>query len=98
MIIGDRIRTMREEKKLSQGDIERVQDCHIARVENGHAVPAIDTLEKIARPLECPRYQLFYEGEEPPKLPNLPTRKSSNALHGAELAKRRVTSTNFADC
>jgi hypothetical protein len=35
-------------------------------------------LEEIARALECPLYQLFYEGEEPPKLPNLPKRKSSN--------------------
>jgi hypothetical protein len=34
--------------------------------------PAIETLEKIARALECPLYQLFYEGEEPPKLPNPP--------------------------
>jgi hypothetical protein len=33
---------------------------------------------RIARALECPLYQLFYEGEEPPKLPNFPTRKSPN--------------------
>ena len=58
MIIGDRLRAMREEKKLSQGDIE--------------------TLEKLARALECPLYQLFYDGEEPPKLPNLPKGKSSD--------------------
>jgi transcriptional regulator with XRE-family HTH domain len=81
MIIGDRIRGMREEKKLSQGDIEKrtgLLRCYISRVEIGHTVPAIETLEKIARALECPLYQLFYEGEEPPKLPNLPKRKSSN--------------------
>jgi transcriptional regulator with XRE-family HTH domain len=101
MIIGDRIRTMREEKKLSQGDIEkrtRLLRCYISRVENGHTVPAIETLEKIARALECPLYQSFYEGEEPPKLPNLPKRKSLNDVAWAVLEKRRVTSKTFADC
>jgi transcriptional regulator with XRE-family HTH domain len=83
MIIGDRLREMREEKKLSQGDIEKrtgLLRCYISRVENGHTVPAIETLEKMARALECPLYQLFYEGEEPPKLPNLLKRKSSDEI------------------
>ena len=83
MIIGDRLREMREEKKLSQGDIEKrtgLLRCYISRVENGHTVPAIETLEKLARALEIPLYQLFYEGEEPPKLPNLPKRKSSDDI------------------
>ena len=73
MIIGDRLREMREEKKLSQGDIENrtgLLRCYISRVENGHTVPAIETLEKIARALEIPLYQLFYDGEKPPLLPN----------------------------
>jgi transcriptional regulator with XRE-family HTH domain len=80
MIIGDRLREMREAKKLSQGDIEKrtgLLRCYISRVENGHTVPAIETLEKMARALEVPLYQLFYEGEEPPKLPDLLKRKSS---------------------
>jgi len=47
-------------------------------VENGHTVPAIETLEKMARALEVPLYQLFYDGEEPPKLPNLPKGKSAD--------------------
>jgi transcriptional regulator with XRE-family HTH domain len=83
MIIGDRLREMREEKKLSQGDIEKrtgLLRCYISRVENGHTVPAIETLEKMARALECPLYQLFYEGEEPPKLPNLLKRKASDEI------------------
>jgi transcriptional regulator with XRE-family HTH domain len=83
MIIGDRLREMREEKKLSQGDIEKrtgLLRCYISRVENGHTVPAIETLEKMARALECPLYQLFYEGEEPPKLPNILKRKSSEEI------------------
>ncbi len=83
MIIGDRLREMREEKKLSQGDIEKrtgLLRCYISRVENGHTVPAIETLEKMASALEVPLYQLFYEGEEPPKLPNLLKRKSSDDI------------------
>jgi hypothetical protein len=33
---------------------------------NGHTVPAISTLEKLARALEVPLYELFYEGKNPP--------------------------------
>jgi transcriptional regulator with XRE-family HTH domain len=80
MIIGDRLREVREGKKLSQGDIEKrtgLLRCYVSRVENGHTVPAIETLEKLARALETPLYQLFYDGEEPPKMPNLAKRKSS---------------------
>jgi len=83
MIIGDRLRALREEKKFSQGDIEKrtgLLRCYISRVENGHTVPAIETLEKLARALEVPLYQLFYDGEEPPVLPNLPKRKSADDI------------------
>jgi transcriptional regulator with XRE-family HTH domain len=83
MIIGDRLRSLREEKKLSQGDIEKrtgLIRCYVSRVENNHTIPAIETLEKMARALEIPMYQLFYDGEEPPKLPNLSKRKSSDDI------------------
>jgi transcriptional regulator with XRE-family HTH domain len=83
MIIGDRLRALREEKKLSQGDIEKrtgLLRCYISRVENGHTVPAIETLENLARAFEVPLYQLFYDGEEPPELPNLPKRKSASEI------------------
>jgi hypothetical protein len=30
--------------------------------------------------LEVPLYQLFYDGEEPPKLPNLPKRKTGDDI------------------
>src|SRR5260370_38168085 len=81
MIIGDRLRALREEKHFSQGDIEKrtgLLRCYISRVENGHTVPAIETLEKMARALEVPLYQLFYEGEEPPQVPSILMRKSSD--------------------
>jgi transcriptional regulator with XRE-family HTH domain len=83
MIIGERLRELREEKKLSQGDIEKrtgLLRCYLSRVENGHTVPAIETLEKLARALEVPLYRLFYEGEEPPKMPNLPKRTTADDI------------------
>jgi transcriptional regulator with XRE-family HTH domain len=68
-----------ESRRISRkGDIEKrtgLLRCYISRVENGHTVPAIETLEKLARAMEVPLYQLFYDREEPPKLPNLPKRK-----------------------
>ena len=63
MVIGDRLRELREQKQMSQGDIEKrtgLLRCYISRVENGHTVPAVETLEKFARALEVPMYQLFY--------------------------------------
>jgi len=85
MIIGDRLRALREEKSLSQGDIEKRTGLvrpYISRIENNHTVPAIETLEKMARALEIPMYQLFYDGDEPPKLLNLPKRKTDEDLWG----------------
>lgn len=70
MLIGDRLRALREDKKLSQGHIEQrtgLLRCYISRVENGHTVPAVETLEKFARALEVPLYQLFHDGDESPK-------------------------------
>ena len=75
MVISDRSRAIREQKDLSQVDIEQrtgLKRCYVSRVENGHTVPSIETLEKLARALEVPMYQLFYEGEEPPEVPSLP--------------------------
>ena len=95
MIIGDRLRALREEKKLSQGDIEKrtgLLRCYISRVENGHTVPAIETLEKMARALEVPLYQLFYDGEEPPELPNLPKRKTADEDCLGQLPEKKLAS------
>jgi transcriptional regulator with XRE-family HTH domain len=85
MIIGERLRVLREEKKFSQGEIEKrtgLLRCYTSRVENGHTVPSVETLEKYARALEVPIYKLFYDSEEPPKLPNLLKRKSADDILG----------------
>ncbi len=83
MVIGTRLRALREDRKFSQGDIEKrtgLLRCYISRVENGHTVPSIETLEKLAAALEIPLYQLFYEGDEPPPLPNLSKRATTEEL------------------
>jgi len=91
MLIGTRLKTLREERDLSQGDIEKrtgLLRCYISRVENGHTVPSLETLERLATALELPLYQLFYEGEEPPPLPNLSKRRTTEELAlDAEQAK-----------
>lgn len=86
MVIGDRIRAIRQAKKLSQGDVEHrtgLLRCYTSRIENGHTVPSLETLEKFARALEVPLYQLFYDGDEPPKPPRLPRSRTGEDLWGS---------------
>jgi transcriptional regulator with XRE-family HTH domain len=64
MKIGTAIRAHRLEKGLSQGDIEKktgLLRCYLSRVENGHTVPSLDTLSKIANALDLPITQFFAE-------------------------------------
>jgi transcriptional regulator with XRE-family HTH domain len=68
-MIGERIRILREASKLSQGDTQErtgLVRCYISRVENGHTVPALETLEKFARGLKIPLYQILYDAELTP--------------------------------
>jgi transcriptional regulator with XRE-family HTH domain len=83
MAIGARIRQLREQKKLSQGDIERMTGllrCYTSRVENGHTIPSLETLERYAAALGLPLYQLFYTGDEPAPTPNLTPRQTLEEL------------------
>lgn len=51
LYIGTVIRNYRTGRGLSQGDIERrtgLLRCYLSRVENGHTVPSLETLAKIA--------------------------------------------------
>src|SRR6266478_7697522 len=110
MVIGNRLRELRESKQLSQGDIEKwtgLLRCYISRVENGHTVPAIETLEKMARALEVPMYRLFHDGEVPTSLSKLKPPKDDNEFgsRGAQadylsklrrlLAKMEPSDQNF---
>lgn len=73
MDVGYRLRQIRELRNLSQGDIEKrtgLLRCYVSRVENGHTVPSIETLEKMSRALEISMYQLFLD-LEPASAPDL---------------------------
>jgi len=100
MVIGDRLRELREQKNLSQGEIEKrtgLLRCYISRVENGHTVPAVETLEKFAHALKVPLYQIFYEGTEPPKLPNSSKRRSDRDTSWGHSGKDARLLTKFRD-
>ena len=70
MLIGQKLREIREAKKMSQMEIAEATGLvqpYVSRVENGHTIPGVETLEKWASALKIPLYQILYEGEEPPK-------------------------------
>ncbi len=67
MNIGETIRNFRLQKGMSQGDIEKrtgLLRCYLSRVENGHTIPSLDTLAKIASAMELPLAQFFADNTE----------------------------------
>ncbi len=75
MNIGERIRNFRLQKALSQGDIEKrtgLLRCYLSRVENGHTIPSLDTLAKIATAMDVPLAQFFADGIPENGSKNLP--------------------------
>ena len=64
MNIGETIRKYRLQRGMSQEDIEKrtgLLRCYLSRVENGHTVPSLDTLSKIAGAMELPLSHFFSE-------------------------------------
>ena len=97
MVIGDKLRALREQKKLSQGDIEKrtgLLRCYVSRVENNHTVPSVDTLEKLARALGVPLYRLFTDDEHVKK-PNIPAEAIRSP---AAISKQGNEFRTFAKC
>lgn len=75
MNIGETIRNFRLQKGMSQGDIEKrtgLLRCYLSRVENGHTIPSLDTLAKIASAMEVPLAQFFADGSGDTGARNLP--------------------------
>lgn len=98
MVIGDRLRELREKKNFSQGEIEKrtgLLRCYISRVENGYTVPAVETLEKFARALEVPMYQLLYDGDKPPQLPEEVKKKTDGKPEWGSSGKDARTLLQF---
>ncbi len=74
MAIGARLRKLRQERAMSQGEVEKATGllrCYTSRVEHGHTIPSVETLEKYAAAFNVPLYRLFYEGAEPVPLPKV---------------------------
>ena len=83
MLIGERLRQLREHKGLSQGDVQKASGllrCYISRVEHGHTVPTLGTLERFSAALDLPLYRLFYTEEDTPSIPNLTLRETLEKL------------------
>jgi transcriptional regulator with XRE-family HTH domain len=79
MDIGKRIRSLREAKGLSQGDIEKrsgLLRSYISRVEGGYTAPSLSTLEKFSKALEVEPYQLLFKGSGHPTAPRVPPQAS----------------------
>ncbi len=75
MDIGETIRNFRLQKGMSQGDIEKrtgLLRCYLSRVENGHTIPSLDTLAKIASAMEVPLAQFFADSGGDAGTRNLP--------------------------
>src|ERR1700756_3116507 len=92
MQIGAKLRELRKAKNLSQGDIQKrtgLFRCYTSRVEHGHTVPTIGTLEKCAHALEIPLYRLFTDEVSVPKLREPRNDSSSWGTRGKEPAHFR---------
>jgi transcriptional regulator with XRE-family HTH domain len=102
MVIGRKLRRFREERNLSQGDIEKragLLRYYVSRVENGHTIPSVATLERWAKALELPLYELFWEGNEPP-LPAgepIPTEEQAKEQRFQERLFRLLVGINDQD-
>jgi transcriptional regulator with XRE-family HTH domain len=100
VVIGQKLRELREAKNWSQGDIEHrtgLLRAYISRVENGHTIPTVGTLEKYARALGVPLYTFFID-DQPIKMPEPPAAKNGiGSQHGRELRRFAKTFKQVSD-
>jgi transcriptional regulator with XRE-family HTH domain len=86
VIIGDRLRSIREEKRLSQGDIEKrtaLLRCYASRVENGHTVPAVEPIERFGGLWKSPYTNSFTMETNHSRFQTFPKGRQQTRLHGA---------------
>ena len=99
MVISHRLRAIREQKDLSQGDIEQrtgLKRCYVSRVENGHTVPSLDTLAKIAGSMDLALSQFFMENGREHGSKNLP-QLSEDELRFLTQMRRYAAQLNDSD-
>jgi len=99
MNIGETIRNYRLQKGMSQGDIEKrtgLLRCYLSRVENGHTIPSLDTLSKIAGAMELPLSQFFSESGHTNGSKGLP-QLSDDEVRFLSQIRRYATNLNDSD-
>jgi transcriptional regulator with XRE-family HTH domain len=99
MNIGETIRNYRLQKGMSQGDIEKrtgLLRCYLSRVENGHTIPSLDTLAKIAGAMELPLSQFFSESGHSNGSKSLP-QLSDDEVRFLSQIRRYAVSLNDSD-
>jgi len=65
MVIGERLRAVRQQMNLTQRDLEKrtgIPQRSISILENSRGVPSLRTLERLAKGLRVPLYLFFYTG------------------------------------
>ena len=96
LMIGERLRVIREEKKMSQGHVEKATGllrCYVSRVENGHTVPSIETLGKWSKALGVSMSQLFADdGQAAKPLPAFKNERAPKLNRAAANSLRRIGS------
>jgi transcriptional regulator with XRE-family HTH domain len=99
MNIGETIRNYRLQRGMSQGDIEKrtgLLRCYLSRVENGHTIPSLDTLAKIAGAMELPLSQFFSESGHTNGSKGLP-QLSDDEVRFLSQIRRYAVSLNDSD-
>jgi transcriptional regulator with XRE-family HTH domain len=99
MNIGQSIRSYRLQKGMSQGDIEKrtgLLRCYLSRVENGHTIPSLDTLSKIATAMEISLSQFFSDSGHSNGAKGLP-QLSEDELRFLSQIRRYAASLNDSD-
>ena len=97
--IGEVIKSYRADRGLSQGDIERrtgLLRCYLSRVENGHTIPSLDTLSKIAGAMELPLSQFFSDSGHTNGSKGLP-QLSDDEVRFLSQIRRYSTNLNDSD-
>ncbi len=99
MNIGETIRNYRLQRGMSQGDIEKrtgLLRCYLSRVENGHTIPSLDTLAKIAGGHGPALSQFFSEGRTATAHKGLP-QLSDDEVRFLSQIRRYSVSLNDSD-
>jgi transcriptional regulator with XRE-family HTH domain len=89
MVLGNRLRHLRESKGLSHRELGKLtgdSSSFLMRVESGHAIPSMETIERWAKALGVSVDLLFYDGGQP-ALPNLPNRLRAEDIAAPSLRK-----------